>query len=308
MLFITGDVHHRSLNTRDQSCLDRTEVELAKKYVDIAARYDVPVTLFVSGKTVREDPNRVARLTARNHVEIGGHNWSCFEWSSLHFLSELLLDSHYGPVPYQRWDVHKTLGAIEDQTGIRPRTWRSHAFVEDNHTPSILADAGIEVVSNVVGPESQITTPADGLLSLPINTLPDHSHVYHGWLSEEYVSRQTHIRREGPTEILSLGRAPTSDELVRAGKESIKAVLGSRRRSSFQQEWYTADEWVGHLEAQINTMLAKRGFVTVLAHPACMELADGMDAFERLCSFACEYETRLVSEATALATAEGTDD
>lgn len=305
MLFITGDVHHRSLNTRDQSSLFQSEVELARAYADIAAQHSVEVTLFVSGKTVEEDPALVAGLADRDNVEIGGHNWSCFEWSILHFFSELVLDSHYGPAAYQRWDVKKTLDAIEAKTGTCPRSWRSHAFVEDEQTAEILTAAGLDVVSNTVGPERPISSRSDGLVSLPINTLPDHSHVYHGWLSKEYIIRQNRIRRKGPAEVLSLGRVPTRAELARAIKETVKMATGSRRRSSFEHQWFTAQEWVARVRTQIDAALDSHGYATVLAHPACMELADKMEAFERLCAFASDRETGFVCQATTILNQEG---
>jgi hypothetical protein len=36
---------------------------------------------------------------------------------------------------------------------------------------------------------------------------------------------------------------------------------------------------------------AEGGVATVLAHPACMQLADGFEAFERLCEALSAYET-----------------
>ena len=71
---LTGDVHHMSLKTRDQEYMDRTEVEAAIEYAEIAAEYDVPVTLFVTGKTAEEEPKRVKRLATMENVEIGGTN------------------------------------------------------------------------------------------------------------------------------------------------------------------------------------------------------------------------------------------
>lgn len=300
MLFVTGDVHHESLGTRDQAHLSRSEIRLARKYADIAGRHGVVVTLFVSGKTAREDPAGVAELAGMDHVEVGGHNWNCFQPSGVHRLSELLLGTYYGPTRYQRWDVRRTLDALETVTGVRPRSWRSHAFVGDERTDEVLAEAGIEVVSNAVGPGLDVSEPAAGILSLPINTLPDHSHVYHGWLSEEYVRRQRKIRIQGPHAILTLGRIPTSGELLRAGKETIKKVVGSRRRSSFPRSWSHVEEWERTLESQIEDSIDAVGFATVLAHPACMELADGMETFEQFCEFASNRETASVRRAADL--------
>jgi len=76
---LTGDVHHMSLETRDQEYMDRTEVEAAIEYAEVAAEYDVPVTLFVTGKAAEEEPERVKRLAVMENVEIGGHNYWAFD-------------------------------------------------------------------------------------------------------------------------------------------------------------------------------------------------------------------------------------
>jgi peptidoglycan/xylan/chitin deacetylase (PgdA/CDA1 family) len=165
VIFVTGDVHHQSLNTLDQAHLTDTEIESADKYAQIAGQHGVDVTLFVSGKTVQETPDQVRELAGRDNVEIGGHNWDCFEHSALHYLSELLLSTYYGPPRYQRWDVRKTLDIIELSTEFRPRTWRSHAFVEDDHTAEVLADIGIGVVSNAVAPERPIRRATSSCMS-----------------------------------------------------------------------------------------------------------------------------------------------
>ena len=71
---LTGDVHHMSLDTRDQAYMERTEVECAVEYAELAATYDVPVTLFVTGKAAREEPDRVERLASMENVAIGVPN------------------------------------------------------------------------------------------------------------------------------------------------------------------------------------------------------------------------------------------
>jgi len=59
--------------------MDRTEVEAAIEYAEVAAEYDVPVTLFVTGKAAEEEPERVKRLAVMENVEIGGHNYWAFD-------------------------------------------------------------------------------------------------------------------------------------------------------------------------------------------------------------------------------------
>jgi hypothetical protein len=41
---------------------------------------------------------------------------------------------------------------------------------------------------------------------------------------------------------------------------------------------------------------AEGGVATVLAHPACMQLADGFEAFERLCEALSTYETLTIHD------------
>ena len=63
---ITGDVHHMSMETRDQEYMTETEVEAAIEYAEIAAEFDVPVTLFdqpgtmslIGGWSFRGDTNQ----------------------------------------------------------------------------------------------------------------------------------------------------------------------------------------------------------------------------------------------------------
>ena len=300
MLFVTGDVHHSSLKTRDQTYINKSEICLARKYASIAREYDVKVNLFISGKTVEENPEKVRSVAEMENVELGGHNWNCFEWSMLHRVSDLLLGTYYGPQWYQSWDVKKTLDKIEACTNLRPQIWRSHAFIEDRQTHRVLKTNGVQVVSNTVGQEEKVEKLDSGIVSLPVNTLSDHSHVYHGWLTKSYIRQQLRIIENGPAAITRLGRSPNRAELVRAGKELAKKILGKQNNQSFDQEWYTPKKWVTHVEEQIINRINDHGFATVLAHPACMEIADSMDTFEQLCSVAAEFKTGYVSDASLL--------
>jgi hypothetical protein len=77
--------------------------------------------------------------------------------------------------------VRRTSATIERLTGQRIRSWRNHAYCFDCHTPHVLAGAGIRVWSDEVnrdrvGPHLHTS----GVTILPINTTPDHEHLYHG--------------------------------------------------------------------------------------------------------------------------------
>lgn len=129
---LTGDVHHMSLETRDQEYMDRTEVEAAIEYAEVAAEYDVPVTLFVTGKAAEEEPERVKRLAVMENVEIGGHNYWAFD-TLIHKGWRGVTGSWNGPRPFQRWEIRKTIETFEE-LGIEITSWRDHAYRHDRHT------------------------------------------------------------------------------------------------------------------------------------------------------------------------------
>ena len=248
---LTGDVHHMSLDTRDQAYMKRTEVECAIEYAEIAAEYDVPVTLFVTGKAAREEPERVERLASMENVAIGGHNYYAFG-TPIHKLFRGLTGSWNGPRRFQSWEVGRTLDALGD-AGAAVRAWRDHAYRYDEHTAGVLADHGLTHFSDAVGPEERVREE-DGLTVVPINTPPDHEHVYHAFRTPKFVAADDFAGPFG-AESSSIGEwlnwvLDSADERVRAGEPA-----------------------------------------TILAHPACMCLADGFAAFEELCRALADRET-----------------
>jgi len=255
---ITGDVHHMSLQTRDQEYLEGTEVEAAIEYAEIAGKYDVPVTLFVTGKAAKEEPEKVQRLASMDHVEIGGHNYWAFDtpvhvgWRALSRFTGGVVGSWNGPRSFQAWEINKTVDTFAG-LGIEIRSWRDHAYRHDQHTTALLREAGITHFSDGVEPGGRVREE-DGLTVVPINTPPDHEHVYHAFRTPEFVAENGF---EGPF-----------------GSETIGV-----------EEWV---EWV--LEA----VESADGVGTVLAHPACMKLASGLADFETMCR-AIEGDAHTVS-------------
>ena len=240
---LTGDVHHMSLETRDQEYMDRTEVEAALEYAEIAGEHDVPVTLFVTGKAAKEEPERVRTLAGMDHVEIGGHNYWAFS-TPVHKLSRGLTGSWNGPRRFQSWEIRRTLDAFAE-LGIDVTAWRDHAYRHDGNTAPLLADHGITHFSDAVGPDERFRRN-DALTVVPVNTPPDHEHVYHAFRTPEFVA---------------------DDEFS----------------GPFGDESYPAAEWLDWVIDEIEDRTAAGMPATVLAHPACMALADGLDAFEELC-------------------------
>jgi peptidoglycan/xylan/chitin deacetylase (PgdA/CDA1 family) len=248
---LTGDVHHMGMETRDQEHLDGTEIEAAIEYAEIAAEHDVPVTLFCTGKCVAEAPDLMADLAAMDHVELAGHNYWAFTtpihdaWRALGKVTGGRVGSWNGPQQFQAYEIRKTIAAFES-LGVRISSWRDHAYRHDRHTARLLAANGVTHFSDAVEPDGRVRQEGD-LTVVPINTPPDHEHVYHAFRTPEFVADDDF---EGP----------------------------------FGTESRDPDAWVEWVLEHVRDCSADGRTATVLAHPACVKLADGFEAFERLCA------------------------
>jgi hypothetical protein len=263
MICITGDVHHASMDTTDQQAASTDIETVTEQYVEIAATYDVKVTLFVTGKFCREvtDPRRIDQ----ENVEIGGHTWSAFQPRRLYDIFERITGNIYGPRLYQRWDIGKTLDAVESTFGHRPTSWRTHAYRSNQTTLDELSKTSVSIVSDEVTPEQMRPTRVrESLMSLPINVMPDHEHLYHGARTREHV------------------------ESKRAGGWE----------DSFTSESYMIGDYYNIIVNQIEEIIKSEGIATILLHPICMKVADDFEVFERLCELIYEeYEESIkVSE------------
>jgi len=234
--------------TRDQAYLDRTEVEAAIDYAEMAAEYDVPVTLFITGRTAVEEPERIKTLARMDNVEIGGHNYWAFEtpvhkaWRAVEKITDGLIGSWNGPRTFQQYEIRRTIKMLNN-CGADVTTWRDHAYRHDQNTATLLAEAGITHFSDSVGPD-EVVQEKNGVTVVPVNTPPDHEHVYHAF------------------------RTP--------GSEAVEDFNGP-----FGGKSVDADEWVEWVGERIKAV-GKDEIVTILAHPACMWLADEFEAFEEI--------------------------
>lgn len=260
MICLTGDVHHR-IGNLEQSYLSETETKLAEEYLQIAQKYDVKVTLFVTGKTFKEDWSDVQELIEFPNLEIGGHTWSAFRPIWLHSTFKSVTGSAYGPKFYQSIDIRKTIHIIEKKTGKRPVSWRTHSYASDHNTMDILEAKGIKIVSdevssNKLGPKRVENRK---LISLPINVMPDHEHLYHG--------------------------ARTRDP--------VKNLIDMGWKDPFTNKSFTADEYYEIVRSQIEEIEKNGGIATLLLHPVCMKIADNFETFEKICRWINnrEYET-----------------
>ncbi len=184
MVCLTGNVRHRSYRNVDRPYARDTEVQLALRYCEIAARHHVKVTMFITGKACIEEQNGVGNLSRQANAELGGHTFCAFQ-SVRHWLSRTLGGSALGSAAMQRRDIEQTIAAIQSVTGKRITVWRNHASRSDVRTYRLLGDCGIRLVSDrITEHTTAVERVSQELLSLPINTLPDHEQLLHGKYAE----------------------------------------------------------------------------------------------------------------------------
>lgn len=267
---LTGDVHHMSMGTRDQAYLSGTELEAALKYVRIAHEYDIPVTLFVTGRAAVEEPERYRELAGMDGVEIGGHNYFAYHLpylGSRPYNACYKVFGVYSPGVIQRLEVRHTIATLSDSLKTPVVSWRDHAYRQDRNTGDILVNAGIEYFSDTVTPHRHSPYTNDGLVVVPVNTLPDHEHIYHSFRTEEYVEQLDW-------------------------------------KNAFTGESFPPKEWAEQVLTQVREMddsTDGNKVATVLAHPSCMSIADHFETFRRLCDGLADFDGRLMRELESIA-------
>ena len=250
-----------SLKNEDQRYLDISEPQCALAYMDIAAEHDVKVTLFASGKAIEEENSIFEEILGFQNVELGGHTYYTFtpKWLYNGIFSRLLGLSN-GPAIYQNWEIRKTVTIFKETLGVKIVSWRDHSYRHDNYTYKLLYQNGIRYVSDEVTSDEMTYSTKDGLVSVPINVVPDHDRIYHANLTPE------------ATKDWSVNRDP------------------------FPPKLYPIEEWLEIVRGQVNHIIRKRGVATILAHPACMKIADGFKVFEKLCEFISHHKSVLMKE------------
>jgi hypothetical protein len=177
---LSGDVHHY-IPSSDRRHAVESESALAVEYARIAERHGLKVTLFFTGRALRDDIADAGPLLSMDTVEIGGHGWDAFRPRWLYRPLAKLSGSPHGYRSWQRRTIARTCAAIERVTGAPPKSWRNHAYVHDTHTAGLLAEAGIVAWSDHVDlARARPYIHESGLVVLPMNTIPDHESLYHG--------------------------------------------------------------------------------------------------------------------------------
>ena len=150
MIVLSGDLHHSSLRTGNQRHCDMTEIQVAGRYLKLLEEAQVKVTFFVSGKCFVDEWEDLASICQSPWVELGGHNYYCFQPAWPHRIWKKLGGSYNGPEWLQIRDAVRTSETIREHTGVTIRAWRNHMYMHGPHTEKALAAAGIELCSDGV--------------------------------------------------------------------------------------------------------------------------------------------------------------
>jgi hypothetical protein len=267
VICLTGDLHHMSLGTGNQAHCDRTEIQVARRYLDMIAEAGVKVTFFVSGRSFAEEWNDLEPICSHPLVELGGHNYSCFKPDLWHRAWNKITKSYNGPAWYQRWDARRTIDIIRRRTGFRIRSWRNHMYMHGPHTERSLASCGLEVCSDGVdryspGPRWH----SDGIFNFPINIMPDHEHLYHAERTPEYVD--WFVKRYG-------------------------------WRDDYGSESYQVEEWTDRVVEELQQHEAQGVLSNMLIHPITLYLCDRFQSFRRILDVLSTANTVHVGEVIA---------
>ena len=259
MICLTGDLHHNSLRTGNQAHCDMPEIDVAYRYLRMLEEANVNVTFFVSGKSFVEEWDRLRPICEHPLVEIGGHNYSCFTPQLWHRASKKLFCSYNGPQWYETWDVKRTMNVIRKRTGETIRCWRNHMYMHGPNTDEVLAKCGIQICSDGVSRYSDGPTEhTTGLVSLPINVMPDHEHLYHAERTPEWVEQW--VRRYN-----------WSDDY---GSDS-----------------YRIEEWTERVLDELREHEQSGVLSVMIIHPITLYLADRLASFEKILDFISSCDT-----------------
>ncbi len=182
MIYLTGDVHAEIQDHWEQKKAG-SELDSAKKYLEILKKNKIKATLFINGKCLDNEPSKIKDLL-KYDVEIGGHTYDNFGRIGLikNYINRKLYGCVYGSYKYQKKDIEKTKKAFE-RFGLEMGSWRTHAFGSNNQTFRILKENGVKYVSDLLG--NQKPFEKDGITHLPVNIPVDVVSVAYGILKPE---------------------------------------------------------------------------------------------------------------------------
>lgn len=264
MICLTGDLHHQSLQTGNQKACDISEIQVARRFVELLEQHEVKATFFVTGQAFDEEWSDLKPICEHPLIETGGHTYACFEPSLLHRAWKKLAGNYNGPHFYEKRDVQRCIDSIEQRTGQKIESWRNHMYMHGPNSAKILAEAGIKICSDELDPQAQGARrhPA-GLWSLPINVMPDHEHLYHAERTPAWVKWW-------------------------------------QQRYNWSDPWgpdsYFVEEWTDRVIAQVRANRERSAISTLIIHPITLYLCDGFRSLARLLEVLAEQPSVHVSE------------
>jgi hypothetical protein len=200
MVLLTGDVHHMSLKTKDQTFLPpgTTELVLCEKYLSIANSQGIKPLLFITSRMLIDEEVLLKQLLSRFHFDIGGHYVACSGPLRRLFFgcSRRIFNLANGPAFVQRRGIEHARQVFREKLGYKIKAWRNHAHRTDKNTNKLLAALGFSFVSNRVGNSCARPLLFDrGLWDVPINTLPDHQWLPHSLNKQPKLSVNEWVKK-----------------------------------------------------------------------------------------------------------------
>jgi len=177
MIYLTGDVHTKLPGHWEQK-IAGNELDNTKKYLEILKKYKISSTLFINGKCLDDEPEKIKEFL-KYDVELGGHTYDNFGKMGVikSYIYRKLWGCVYGSNSYQKKDIRKTKRAFE-KLGIKMTSWRTHSFGSNENTYAILKQQGVKYISDIVGEVKPFSK--NGIIHLPINIPVDVITIAYG--------------------------------------------------------------------------------------------------------------------------------
>jgi len=181
LVCITGDVHHHLGHPCHPlipaPTVQKNEYMLANDYSNVLRRHDLKATLFVTGKCIALHKSFWTAFQSLDFIELGAHTHTAFQPFIIHKFFQETLNTRYGPSFYQYLDIKRTLNAFKS-IGLKPKTWRTHAYEGTSVTYRLLERCGFSIVSDAINLGNLSITQLGALKHVPITTLPDEKVAY----------------------------------------------------------------------------------------------------------------------------------
>ncbi len=181
MIFITGDVHSKIKGNWEHQ--GPSEIFAAEQYLKILKKFRLSCTLFINGKCLDNEGEKVRKLLEYD-VELGGHTYDNFGKINLFksYLNRKFFNCIYGSEKFQKKDIKKTKKAFEKK-GLQMNSWRTHSFGSNEKTFKILEKNRVKYVSDLLGHIKIFEK--NNLIHFPINIPVDQNTIAYGKLRPE---------------------------------------------------------------------------------------------------------------------------